>query len=566
MYNVLRKKFAVLDKSEKIMTMRVSGGEGIIRAVMANGVDTIFGIPGAQIYPLFDAMYRLGIKTIVTRHEQGAAYMALGYAKATGEPSAFAVVPGPGVLNTTAALCTAMGTCSPVLCLTGQVPSQFLGSGRGHLHELRDQPGTLRTLIKDAVRIDHPEQTQDIINDVLRTMLSGRPGPVSVEMCWDLMADSWDMELGTANLSVEQPEPDADVIDDAVKLLANSKRPMIMCGAGAQHAAEEVLQLAGLLDSPVTAFRSGRGVVSEDHELGVSSVAARKLWDDVDVLIGVGSRLEMMYMRWADMMKYDRKPQSGPKLIRIDIDPDEMRRFEPNIGIVADSALACRLLADKLETRVSLDKTKRERIAAAKVEARKRIETVQPQLAYLDVIREVLPRDGFFVPELCQAGFASFFGFPVYQPRTYVTEGHQGTLGFGFPTALGVKVARPDRAVVSVTGDGGFLFCSNELSTAVSHQIGLITLLFNNRGFENVRRDQRIGYDGRMIGGDLVNPDFMKLAESYDINAFRVDSPDALRPVLSKAIDADEPALIEIVVDPDSETSPWGFIHMPVKP
>lgn len=548
------------------MTERVSGGEGIIRAVMINGINTIFGIPGAQIYPLFDAMYRHGITTIVTRHEQGAAYMALGYAKATGEPAAFAVVPGPGVLNTTAALCTAMGTCSPVLCLTGQVPSAFLGSGRGHLHELPDQPATLRTLIKDALRIDDPEQTQAIVNRAFKTMLSGRRGPVSVEMCWDIMAQQWEMELGTANMHIEQPEPDADAIEDAVKLLATSKRTMIMCGAGAQHASEEVLELAGLLDAPVTAFRSGRGVVSEDHELGVSSVAARKLWDDVDVLIGIGSRVEMMYMRWADMNRYDRKPQGGPKLIRIDIDPEEMRRFQPDIAIVADSALACRLITDKLATKVSPSKTKRESIAAAKAEARKQIEKVQPELAYLDVIREVLPRDGFFVPELCQAGFTSFFGFPVYEPRTYVTEGYQGTLGFGFPTALGVKVAKPDRAVVSVTGDGGFLFCAQELSTAVSHRIGLITLVFNNGGFENVRRDQTLGFEGRLIGGDLVNPDFVKMAECYGANAYRVETPTALRPVLSKAIDDDEPTLIEVVVEPGSETSPWEFIHMPVKP
>src|SRR5690606_25760076 len=199
--------------------------------------------------------------------------------------------------------------------------------------------------------------------------------------------------------------------------------------------------------------------------------------------LGIGSRLEMPYMRWLDMMRYDPRPK-GPKLIRIDIDPAEMTRLEPDVGIVADAAEACRLLVDRLAGRVRPDPERRDEIAAAKATAQKLIARLEPHAAYLAAIRDVLPRDGFLVPEVSQIGFATYTGaWPVLAPRTYVTEGYQGTLGFGFPTALGVKVAHPDRPVVSVTGDGGFMFGVQELATAARYRIGVVTLLFNNEAF-----------------------------------------------------------------------------------
>ena len=540
----------------------MTGGEAVVRAARANGVDTVFGLPGAQIYPLFDALARSpDIRTIVTRHEQGAAYMAMGYAKATGRPGTYSVVPGPGVLNTTAALCTAMGCNTPVICLTGQIMSEFLGVGRGHLHELADQAGTLRTLIKHADHIDDVSNTSEQVNNAFRIMQSGRPGPVSVEMCWDTMARTWDVGIGPGNGIIDLPAVDDDAISDAAELIAGAKNIMIMCGGGAQHASAEVNELVNMLGAAATSFRSGRGVVSEDSDLGVGSAAAYRLWPDTDLLIGIGSRLEMQYMRWMEMAHYlDAPPEGSPKLIRIDVDPKEMERFRPDVGVVADAAEGVHALIEKVAAR-GFRRGDADRIAAAKVASEAEIREIQPELAYLDVIREVLPRDGYFVEELCQVGFASYFGFPIYEPRTYVTPGFQGTLGFGFPTAIGVKAAMPDRAVVSVTGDGGFMFGMPELATAVQHNIGLITLLFNNRAYGNVRRDQQMNFEGRLIGADLDNPDFVKLAESVGADATRVDSPEGLRPALQRAIDADRPAVIEITIERGSEASPWKFIH-----
>ena len=544
------------------MGERLTGGEAMVRAAEANGIDTVFGLPGAQIYPLFDALKRSdSIRTIVSRHEQGAAYMAMGYAKATGRPGAFSVVPGPGVLNTTAALCTAMGCNTPVICLTGQIMSEFLGVGRGHLHELADQAGTLRSIIKHADHISDVADTSAHINDAFRIMQSGRPGPVSVEMCWDTMARSWDVEIGPGNTTIDRPEVDDDAIADAADLIAGAKNIMIMCGGGAQHASADVNELATMLGAAVTSFRSGRGVVSEDADVAVSSAAAYRLWDSTDLLIGVGSRLEMQYMRWMEMAEYiDAPPPNTPKLIRIDIDPKEMQRLKPHVGVVADSAEGVRALIEKVSKR-GFNAGNAERIATAKADAHKAIQEIQPELAYLDVIREVLPRDGYFVEELCQVGFTSYFGFPIYEPRTYVTPGYQGTLGFGFPTAIGVKAAMPDRAVVSVIGDGGFMFGMPELAAAVQHNIGLVTVLFNNRSFGNVRRDQQTNFEGRLLGADLDNPDFMKLADSFGVDSVRVDSPETLKPALENAIDAGRPAIVEVTVERGTETSPWKFIH-----
>jgi len=539
----------------------MTGGEAVVRAAVANGIDTIFGLPGAQIYPMFDAIYRMPeVKSVISRHEQGAAYMAFGAASATGKPSAFAVVPGPGVLNTTAALCTAAGMNKPVLCLTGQIMSEFLGVGRGHLHELADQRGTLAKIIKHADHISDPTKTFSHVNEAFHQMLSGRPGPASVEMCWDTMAQPWDVEIESGNTRIDKPEVDDDAISEAADLIANAKNIMIMTGNGAQHASTEVTELAETLGAVATAFRSGRGIVSEDHACGASSAAARMLWDDTDLLIGIGSRLEMQFMRWRSMAVYDdRAPADGPKVIRIDIDPDEMERFKPDTGIIADAVDGTRALIEKVLSRGhkpgDLD-----RIAAAKAKSRSDFEEIQPQVAYLDTIREVLPRDGFLVEELCQVGFASYYAYPVYEPRTYVTCGYQGTLGFGFPTAIGVKAALPDKAVVSITGDGGFFFGMPELASAAQHNIGLITVVFNNSSFGNVRRDQQMQYDSHLIGADLVNPDLLKIADAFGVDGYRVNSPEELKPALATAIDKDQPALIEVVVERGSETSPWKYI------
>lgn len=546
------------------MTEIMSGGEAIVRQVAANGIDLVFGLPGAQMYPLFDALQRSNaIRTVCTRHEQAAAYMAYGAAQSTGRAGAFSVVPGPGVLNATAALCTAWGSGAPVLCLTGQIPSAFLGQGRGHLHELPDQRATLRSLLKWAERIDRPQDAPALVNGAVTAMLSGRPGPVSVEMCWDTMAETAEVDVLPAAQRAPAPPVDADAVADAARRIAAARNIMIMVGGGARHARAEVRELAALLGAGVASFRAGRGIVPADDDLALSTVAAHELWPDTQVLIAIGTRAELQYMRWTGMRTVICEPAAPPILIRIEIDADELARLRPHVGIHADARDGTRALVDALARDAAADPHWRGRIADANASARRRIETVQPQLAYLDVIREVLPRDGIFVDEVCQAGFAGYFGFPVYEPWTYVTSGFQGTLGFGYQTALGAKAANPGKPVVSINGDGGFLYGVQELATAAQYGLGVVAIVFDNCAFGNVRRDQEERYEGRLIGSQLENPDFVKLAESFGVAGHRAASPLALKPVLERAIADDRPALIEVPVAPGSEASPWPFIVPP---
>ena len=544
---------------------RKTGGMAIVDQLVAFGVTQIYGLPGAQLYSLFDALAQRAdkIRTFGTRHEQACGYMAFGAARSTGRPGVFAVVPGPGILNAGAALATALGCCAPVMCITGQVPSAFLGRGRGHLHELPDQLATLRSITKWAARIERPEDVPEVMAEAWRQMLSGRPGPVAIEMAWDAMAAAGDVATPVDVAIPAAPAPSAAAIKAAAKLIAKAKHPMIMTGSGAQHAGDAVLELAELLDAPVAAFRGGRGVVGEDHPLAVSSYAASQMWSEVDVLIGIGTRLEMPYMRWAGMMTLTDKPEPPPHLIRIDIDAAEMGRLVPHGGIVGDAAVATRMLTRAVRAlRRPATPANREGIAADKRAARAAIEKVQPQLAYLDVIREVLPRNAFLVPELSQAGFTTYFGYDVLEPRTYVSEGYQGTLGFGFPTSLGVKAANPDRVVVSMSGDGGFMFGVQELATLVQERLGVVVIVFNNRAFGNVLRDQKTAFGNRSIGATLHNPDFMALAAAFGVEAHRVSSPAALKPVLAAAIAANGPVLIEVEIPQGTEVSPWEFIHV----
>lgn len=538
----------------------MTGGEAIVSGLVAHGVDTVFGLPGAQIYGLFDAFHQAQIKVIGARHEQACGYMAYGYARSSGKPGVFSVVPGPGVLNAGAALLTAFGSNEPVLCLTGQVPTEFLSKGRGHLHEMPDQLATLRTFVKWADRIEYPDSAPTMVSRAFQEMMSGRRGPVALEMPWDVFTQRTETAAVKPFAAFPAPQPDPDRITKAAALIKAAQAPMLFVGSGAIHAREEILELAEMIDAPVVAFRSGRGIVSNAHELGLTMAAAYKLWPQTDLMIGIGTRMEL-----PTMFRWPFRPD-GLKSIRIDIDPVETRRLITDVSVVSDAkAGTADLIAAVSKVGYSKTAGRRGTIREASAASLQEIQKVQPQMAYLNILREVLPHNAIVTDELSQVGFASWYGFPVYEPRTFITSGYQGTLGSGFPTALGAKVANPDKPVVAITGDGGFMFGVQELATAVQFNIGVITLVFNNNAYGNVRRDQVQRFEGRVVASDLVNPDFVKLAESFGIAASKVTAPDQFKTALEKALAHGGPYLIDIEVPKGSEVSPWTFIH-PAKP
>lgn len=533
----------------------VTGGEAIVESLIAHDVDTVFALPGAQTYGLVDALAKNAnrVRTIGARHEQTSAYMAFGYARASGKTGVFSVVPGPGILNASAALLTAHSCNVPVLALTGDVMSQFKGRERGQLHEMADQLGVLRAMTKWADHIEHPSAAPSLVARAFQEMRSGRQGAAALQASWDYFTTSAEVTMSPPLAIQPPPAPDSDAIERAAQLLSIARAPMIFVGSGALDASEAVTALAEMLGAPVVSFRGGRGVVSDDHPLGFTVAAGQRLWPATDVALVIGSRFELLDMRW-------RHVPPGLKIIRIDIDPAEVRRLPATVNIVANAASGSIALARAME-KAGLPPRRDAVIADTKAAAEAAIQAVQPQVGYLRVIRDVLPRDGFFVDELSQVGFTSIFGFPVYQPRTMISAGYQGTLGFGFPTALGVKVAFPDRAVVSITGDGGFLFAAQELASAVQYGINLVTIVFNNNSYGNVLRDQKRLFDGRALGSELVNPDLIKFAESFGVEAHRVHTPAALKPVLERALAAGRPVLIEVAQATGSDSDPWPFLH-----
>jgi acetolactate synthase-1/2/3 large subunit len=538
-------------------TEKLTGGEALVRSLIAEGIQTVFGLPGIQLDPMFNALHDAGnaISVVNARHEQGTAYMAYGYAQSTGKIGAYAVVPGPGLLNTTAALSTAFSNNSRVLALTGQIPSGSIGRGHGMLHEIPHQLEVMKGLTKYAARIEHPSQAPPIVSEAFRQLRSGRPRPVGLEMAMDVMWQKSMVELRGKTPGDAPPAPDLDAIEKAAKLIGNAKQPMIFVGGGAYDACEEVQALAEMLQAPVVAYQNGRGILDERHYLSHTATAGALLWRTCDVAIAIGSRLQGERMTWG--------MDDNIKIVHIDIDPTEINRvMKPEIGIVADAAEATDLLVNALSKHNIKRPSREEEMLGVKAQANEIMETkAGPQMGWIRAMRDVLPEDGLFVDEFTQVGYVSRVGFPIYKPRHNVTPGYQGTLGYGYATALGVKVAHPNKSVLSINGDGGFMFTMSEIATAVHHGINLVAIVFADGAYGNVLRMQRDLHGNRVIGSQFTNPDFVKLAESFGALGLRAETPDTLKGALETGFAANRPTIIEVPVGVFPE--PFDVIRPP---
>lgn len=527
--------------------------EAVTRQLIRNGIDTIYALPGVQNDFLFDAFAGAAdeLRIVHTRHEQGAAYMALGAALATGKPQVFAVAPGPGILNATAAMSTAYALNAPILALTGQIASNAIGRGLGLLHEIPDQLGVLRSLTKWAARIHAPYEAATRVNDAFSQMTSGRPRPVALECAPDVWPKRAPVELLPAAELLKTPI-ELEAVKAAAKLLSAAERPLIIAGGGALDASSELREVAEALQAPVSTHRTGRGVLDTRHPLSVNSAVGHRLWRDADVVLAVGTRLQLQQLQWGLDDKI--------KIVRIDADADELNRIRPaTIGILGHAKDALRALASEL-ARVGCKRDSRSaEVSAVRALSDADWSQCKPQIEFLDAIRAELPEDGIFVDELTQIGYVSRLSFPIYRSRTFLTPGYQGTLGWGFATALGAKAALPAKAVVAISGDGGFMFNVQELATAVQHNIPVVVVLMNDGAFGNVLRTQSEDFGNRLIATDLRNPDFVKLAESFGALGLRAKTPQELRKALRQAFEAGRPTVIEVPVGP--MPSPWNVLR-----
>ena len=533
---------------------QMTTAEAIVASLTAHGLDTVYALPGVQNDHLFDALFKAQdrIRVVHTRHEQGAAYIALGAALATGKRQAFAVVPGPGLLNASAALLTAYSMNAQVLALVGQIPDRDIGRKLGQLHEINDQAGILARLVDHAALVPDAEAAPRMVAAAFREMATGRPGPAALECAINVWGRPGNVTLCDP-LPVEQPAIDEDALRDAGKRLAAAKNPMIVVGGGAQDASPEVTTLAELLQAPVLCgFRRGQGVLDSRNPLAVTLPLGRELWAEADVVLAVGTRLFFQHTAWG--------VDDDLAIIAVNADPEEPSKHrKPAVALIGDAGPILRRLIDALPAQKRKSRT--EEMNERHAKWRKRLSVLAPQLAILEAIRAELPEDGIFVDEVTQIGFAARLAMPVYRPRTFLSPGYQDNLGWGYATALGAQNARRDVPVLSINGDGGFMYTANELATAMRHRIPLVAIVFSDGSFGNVRRIQEENYGNRLIASDLANPDFVRFAESFGAAAERVHTvhelPNALRRSFARR---DGPTLIEMPVGP--MPSPWDFILM----
>jgi acetolactate synthase-1/2/3 large subunit len=529
---------------------QMTGGQAIVQALQREGVEYVFGLPGVQIMGIYDAFYgQSDVKLITVRHEQTTTYMADGYARVTGKPGVALVVPGPGIQNASAALGTAYSCSSPVLLLAGQIESYMLGQDKGALHEINDQLDLVRPVTKWCQRVLKVEEIPGAIHEAMYQMQTGRPRPTLVEVPPDVLATVADVTLPTAESYAAQAPDQAD-IQRAAELLVGAKKPLIWAGGGVMvgGAWAELQALAEALGAPVATTPEGKGVIAEDHPLalgvgyyghGAPSYAAPR----ADVILAVGTRLTGQ-MRGPTAL---RAPQ---RLIHLDVDAAVIgKNYPAEVSLVGHAQPALQMLLDSVRRQqVQQERWPRQELEEISRDNEAWLRQQAPlQCEIIGQLQKALHDDAIVVSGITNVGYWSHFALRVRRPRTYLGASYFATLGFAFPTALGAKVAAPNRQVISLSGDGGFLYALPELATAVQYGINVVAVVFADGAFGASNNDQRTRYHGRIVGTTLHNPNFVQVAEAFGAKGIRVE-PDHLATALQEAFDAKRPTLIEVPI------------------
>jgi acetolactate synthase-1/2/3 large subunit len=476
--------------------------------------------------------------------------MADGYARVKGKPGVGLVVPGPGVQNALAAVGTAYACSSPVLLLAGQIESNELGKDGGALHEVNDQLDMVRPVTKWCTRVLSVEDIPGAIREAMRRMGTGRPRPAEVEITWDAIRAS-----GEAFFPPREPSPpataDPQSVRRAAELLVGAQRPLIWAGGGAivSDCSPEMKDLAEALGAPLATTAQGKGVIPEDHPLSLGGAyfgfgAVRGALPKADVVLTVGTRITWQQRRPATALK---PPQ---KLIQMDADPSMIgKNYPAEVALVADARAGLKALVEEVrKMKVTPGRWPPAEIEEFRSNHRRWVEERAPlQCRMIKAMRKELADDAIFVCGVTNIGYWANLAYEVRRPRTFITSSYFATLGFSFPTALGAKIAAPDRQVVCVVGDGGFLYACAELATAVRYGINLVTIVFNDQAYGSTKSDQLVNFGGRTVGTDLNNPDFARLAEVFGARGFKAD-PEGLGKTLREALDCNCPAVIEVSV------------------
>jgi len=532
-----------------MMTVPTSRTLGVYLAELleAYGVDTIFGIPGVHTVEFYRGLPLTGIRHVTPRHEQGAGFMADGYARVSGKPGVCLLITGPGLTNAATAMAQAYADSIPMLVITAVNAVGRMGSGDGWLHELKDQ----RQLSQGLTAFSHTVFTKDDLDQALARAFavfsSTRPRPVHIEIPTDIirLPVSTDEPVQAAPLPL-RPAPRLESIEEAATLLRGAMRPLIMTGGGAADASAPLRLLAEKLDAPVVMTVNARGIVSGDHPLAVpcnpSLAAIRSLMMDADVILAVGTEFGPTDYDWYETGA----PKLVAKLIRVDIDPEQaMRGHRANCVIVADAMATAEALLAAVENTKTRSGAARAKAARARVMQDDVNDVYRASLALLDQTRDTL-QDAVIIGDSAQPVYAASVAYAAKTPRSFFASATGfGTLGYALPAAIGAQLAAPERPVVAVMGDGGLQFTLAEIASAVEAETPIILMVWNNHGYGEIKSFM-VSRQIEPIGVDIGTPDFIALAKAFGAAAETLANADDLPRLLLEAAQRKVPTLIEI--------------------
>lgn len=541
----------------------MKGGEAIIKSLQDQGVDVVFGYPGGVLLPLYDVIYDSDLKHILVRHEQCAAHAADGYARASGKVGVCIGTSGPGATNLVTGIATAYMDSSPILAIAGQVSTGLIGNDA--FQEV-DTLGLTMPITKHNFQAMQADEIPGIIKSSFYIANSGRPGPVAIDLPKDVQQEEFDYDDEfKIDLPGYKPTQKGHPlqIKKASNLILNSKKPVILAGGGIilSNSSKELMTLSQLINAPVTTTLMGKGSFPEDHPLSLGMLgmhgrkAANMVVDECDCLIVIGCRFSDRTT--GDVDKFAQKA----KIVHIDVDPAEIGKNIPvDVPIVGDAKIVMSSLIKNIGKQKKEDEKATtgkwsEYVSDFKINCMPRISFEDVPLKPQQVIKEI--RDSINYESIVttdvgqnQMWMAHYFTSKI--PRTFLSSGGLGTMGFGFPAAIGAKVALPESDVVAVCGDGGFLMVCQDLATVKEYDIPVVVCVLDNRYLGMVAQWQKLFYDERMSHTHLGEvPDFVKLAESFGVQGERVERPGEMEEALKKALRSGEPTLIDVIIDPD---------------
>ncbi|MCD6591507.1 MAG: biosynthetic-type acetolactate synthase large subunit [Thaumarchaeota archaeon] len=550
--------------------MRLSGARALIKSLENEKVEVIFGIPGGAILPVYDALYDSSIRHILVRHEQCAAHAADGYARASGRIGVCMATSGPGATNLVTGIATAYMDSSPIVAITGQVARNMIG--RDAFQEA-DIIGITTPITKYTFQLQSPEEVPRIVRQAFHIASEGRPGPVLIDFPVDVQRQEAEITLDSGMGSLERykavVDPHPLQVKRAAELLLDAEKPVILAGGGVilADASEELRSLAEYMMMPVAVTLMGKGAFPENHPLFLGrigmhgSAAANKLITEADVILAVGTRFsDRSVGRLEEFGKES-------KIIHVDIDAAEIgKNVKPDIPIVADAKRALKAILEAVKALSrKLDRSAWiERIKQVKREIDGRISsgggsTLSPRNVIKE-IRRLLPANGIVTTGVGRNQMWAAIYFEAYHPRTFITSGGLGTMGFGFPASLGAKVAKPESIVVDIDGDGSFLMTERELATSIIAEIPVIVVIMNDGWLGMVKYWQDLFYGRKYCATCLKRgcPDFVKLAEAYGANAARPQSLEEFSKAFKEAMNSDRTTVIDVWISPDEPVLPFA--------